>query len=74
VLHARTIQLDGLGAGTRSVPPARLAALEGGTLTNRGHTFNPGDRLQPAEEFVSGPLVASGDPDALVTLWLRYGS
>lgn len=55
-----------------TVPPSRLAALEGGSVSNRGHVFAAGDRLSGAEEFVSGPLIAQGTPNSVVTLWLHY--
>ena len=72
MLHTRVVPTDGAGLGTVTVPPSRLAALEGGSASNRGHSFAAGDRLAGAEEFVNGPLVASGTPDSVVTLWLHY--
>jgi hypothetical protein len=72
VLHTRVIPLGPEGIGTVTVPPSRLAAVEGGSIGNRGQSFAAGDRLAGAEEFVNGPLVAHGTPDSVVTLWLHY--
>lgn len=72
MLHSRVVPLGPQGIGTVTVPPSRLAALEGGSVGNRGHAFAAGDRLAGAEEFVNGPLIAYGTPSATVTLWLHY--
>lgn len=72
MLHTRVVPLNDSGIGTVTVPPSRLAALEGGSVSNRGHVFAAGDRLADAEEFVNGPLVAHGTPSSVVTLWLHY--
>lgn len=71
-LHTRVIKLDHSGLGTVGVPPSRLAALQGGSVSNRGHSFAAGDSLEDAETFVSGPLVAHGAADSTVTLWIDY--
>jgi hypothetical protein len=72
VLHTRVVPLNSNGIGTVSVPPSRLAAVEGGSVGNRNQSFAAGDRLAGAEEFVSGPLVAHGTPDSVVTVWSHY--
>jgi hypothetical protein len=45
------------GDGTASVPPSRLAAVEG-TITNRGHTFAETDYVETTAPFIEGHLIA----------------
>jgi len=72
----REVQLSDTGDGTATVSGCRLVAFqaEGGTVSfnNRGLTFNEGERLEDAEEFVDGELRFFGTPNTKARVYFRF--